>query len=455
MNKEKKELINTIKDNIKEVYSNRKTVKEIKHRLLKNHGITGGRVESVLNDPGVLVDADVREIALFLEQFFAKTGNLELNPKRWFTQFEMVEAKQYDMVLFERKSDYATFELENVLVAGNGVYVTTISPKVIAELMDNQVLYYNHEIQRQPTFIKRQNEMIRTPTVYPENIKEIKELLLKQKLVSTTIALNAAIGSSEIGEEYTFNSAKGTLTINKGTRLDILDGYHRCLASGEAYHENKELGEFEFILRLSNYTTREAAQYQAQLAKATPIPKARQQELAAERLADVVIQQLKAESEIGEHISSHHRVSPSAGELVSYNVFADAVEREFPMNVRIEARSVSKWLSEFFEYLIGMNQEEFAYNSKTQKSLMNYNKMFAGYIALAAKMRQENIGAEELQSILSDIDFSRNNTLWIELGVLDKNKKITSNANEKNISKHFSNLNLEKYKLETRKEMKL
>lgn len=438
---DKKELIQAIEENIKEVSDNNKAVDEIKHQLRK-HGISGGTVTAVLSDPKVLEDIDMRELALITEQFYLKTGIPALDVKEWFTKYEMTEARQYDKTLYTESTDYPHVEFENASIVGNGVLVTTVSPKKIAELMRSQVLYYNPEIQRQMTYVKRNNDIIETPTVYKKNVKEIKELLLKERLVSTTIALNAVIGSSDTDEELVFDPSKNTLTIGKGTRLDILDGYHRCLASEEAYEENPDLDNFKFILQISNWTTRQCQQYQAQLAKATPIPKAIQQSLEASRLADTVVQMLREGSDIGDRISSQHRISPIAGQLVSYNVFADAVEREFPMEFRIDAMEVADWLGKFFEYLIGLNRDEFTHNSSSKGSLMSYNKMFAGYIALAAKMKEEDVSIRQLQSILDGIDFSKSNPLWQEIGVLDETGRVKSGASERSIANYFKGLEL-------------
>lgn len=445
MIKSKNELVDIIKENIEAITESRIGIEEMKIHLRQN-GIGGGDVERVLSDPESLYDVDVRELALLVQQFYAKSGVIELRPSVWFTEFELKEASQYDKTLITNSTDYPEIIFENVNMIGLGVFSTSISPKMIHELISKQVLYYNHDIQRQSSYIKRNKEVIRIPTIYKNNVKEIKELLLKGSLVNTTIALNAAIGTSEQGEELIFDSSKNTLRVNKGTRLDILDGYHRCLASMEAYMENPNLNDFKFILQISNFTTKQAQQYQAQLAKATPIPKSRQQSLEASRLADTVAGILRSDSELSGRISMGSQVNTSANELVNYSVLADAIDREFDMELTVDAREVAEWLSEFFEYLIGKNREEFLYNSGRSESLMNYNKMFAGYIALASKMKNENVKISKLQEILESVDFSRSNRIWSKIGLLDEKGRISSKVNEKRIAEYFKNLDLKKTK---------
>lgn len=438
--KEKDKIIEVVKQFIDDLSTNKKAIEKVKNALSEN-GITSGAVERIMNDPDVLNDSDIREVALFVEQFYKSTSIQALEPTQWFTEFELKRARQFDKrLLTEDASDY-TIAFDNTSIVGNGIYVTTIDIKTITELFDAQILNYNYDIQRQAKRTMRKDQIIYSPTVYKKNVKEIKEHLLKEKLVSTSLAFNAAVGSSNSGEDITFDSSTGTLTINEGTQLDILDGYHRCLASVEAYRENPEL-EFRFILMISNYTTREAQQYQAQLAKATPIPKTRVQELEANRHADTVVRHLKSESELQDKISSQHQVKYAHGELVSYNVLADAIDREFNMRTGKDVREVSRYLAEFFEELIGDYPDIFLDSRSREASLMNYNKMFSGYIALAARMRKEKIGLDRLETILDSIDFSKNNPVWTELEVLNSDGRISNKANENKIAQYFENMEI-------------
>jgi hypothetical protein len=437
MENKKEKLVETIKKYISHISEDKNTTIEIKEQLGMNHGIAGGDIEKILSKPECLLDVDVRELALITQQFFLKTGIKELDPDEWFTKYDMKEAGQYDKSIFIEENKTTEIVFENVNVVGNGVYSTVISPKRISELFKKQLLNYNVEIQRQPKFVKRNNEIRKIPTTYRKNVEEIKNLLLKGGLFTSTLKFNAALGSSDTEEEFTYDANKRTLTVNEGTILDILDGYHRCLGSDAAISVNNDLGDFNFILELSNYTTKQAQNCQAQLAKATPIPKARQDALAAERQADTVVQILRSESELKDRITEGGRVSHIAGELVTYNVMADAIEREFPMKTKMEARNVAKYLSEFFEYLIGSYPDEFLETDRIKTSLMSYNKIFAGYIALAAEMKKENISLDKLKNILDEVDFSRENNAWKEMGILDNEGKVRNGADERKFSKYF------------------
>jgi len=440
MSKNRAELLEKIEDNIQYISTNKKAVSEIKEELSK-YRITEGRVEDYFSQPEVLEDADIRELALFSEQFYVKTGLKEFAPNNWFTEAEMKEARQFDYMFVHGEDDIVfPLEIENVIHIGNNLYVASLDIKTIAQLMKSKKLNYNYEIQRQATRVVRKDKMLFKPTIYKKNVKEIKELLKKDQLIHTTLAFNAATQTSDNGEELSYNGKKNVLTINEGTRLDILDGYHRCLASQQAYAENPDL-DFRFVVMISNYTTAQAQQYQAQLAKATPIPTARIQELEKNRLADTVVQILKSESELRDRVTTTgSRMNITAGELVSYRVLADSIDREFPMKSLLEARQTGQYLTTFFEYLIGLYPDEFLSTRNQNESIMAYNKLFAGYIGLAAEMKKQNLEFEKLKSILDKVDFKIDNPLWKELGIIRLDGKINNQIDESRISKYFRGL---------------
>lgn len=441
MEENRMELLDKIEKRIMLISNDRNKANEVKEELSK-YRIHEARVAEYFSDTAeVLEDADIREVALLAEQIYMKTGDQELNPENWFTEYEMKEARQFDF-LVGHDDDEITFPLtfENAVHVANDVYSVAMDVKTMAQLVRSKKLNYNTEIQRQPTRVKRKDQVILKPTVIKKNVKEIKELLLKGQLVPTTLAFNAATNTSETGDELSFDSKKRTLTINEGTRLDILDGYHRSLATEQAYSENPDL-DFNFIVLITNYTTRQAQQYQAQLAKATPLAVSRVKELEANSLSDTVVGILKSDSELRNRISSSPvRMNQSVGELVSYRVLADAIDREFPMKTKIDAREVGKYLTEFFEYLIGSFPETFIEFEDFDTSLMAYNRMFAGYVALAAEMKKQNKKPEEVAKILSKVNFSKDNPEWKKLNILDTDGKVNRKINESEIGKYFKKL---------------
>jgi hypothetical protein len=420
----------------------KKVINDIKKHLAQYDIID---VQGWLNDPeGRLSELDNREILLFTEQIFAKTGDMKVNVKEYFTEAEFSDARHFSGAV-ERMKNEIEFPITfpNATIVGNGAYMVTVDIQTINKLLSNELLDYNFDLQREATYRRVKNEVKKEPTLVMSNVKEISSHLLEGTLVPTVLVWNAAVRSSSTGTELVYNSNTMELTIEKNTDLFIVDGWHRCKASQNALQINPDLN-FNFAVLITNYSTKKAQQYQAQLAKATPISKVRIMELEANRLSDTVVQQLKEESDLKGRISQTNRIhtlNPEK-ELVTYNVLSNTIDEEFTMETRADAADVGDYLSEFFNMLIG----EFVNNIEEtkEKTLMAENSMFVGYIVLARRMFESNIKARDIRKIIKNIDFSRENELWKQIGVLDQNGNLTeTNKSRKAIRDYFNNLNLE------------
>jgi hypothetical protein len=420
----------------------KKVVNDIKKHLATYDIID---TQSWINDPEEnLKELSVSELLLFTQQVFAKTGDLRINVEDFFTQAELSDANQYSASI-ERMQNQLEFPitLSNVTVVGNGAYMATVDIQTIDKLLSNGLLDYNYDLQREATYRRTKNEIKKEPTLVMSNVKEISSHLLEGTLVPTVLVWNAAVRSSSTGTELVYNSNTLELTIEKDTALFIVDGWHRCKASQNALQMNPEL-HFNFAVLITNYSTRKAQTYQAQLARATPISKVRVQELEANRLSDTVVQQLKDESDLKGRISQTNRIHSLNKELVTYNVLSDSIDEQFKMETRADAADVGDYLTEFFNILIGEYSKEFLTNiEETRKtSLINDNNMFIGYITLARRMFESDIKARDIRKIIKNIDFDRNNPTWVGLIIDESGNLLETNKVRKNIRSYFEDLEL-------------
>jgi hypothetical protein len=431
-------LVNILQES--KLKTKRKQVNEIKQQLA-THDIID--VQFWLNDPETyLPTLTVSQLLLFTQQVFAKEGDLRINPEDFFSPSEFSDAKQYSASV-ERMGNQIEFPitLPNVTIVGNGAYMATVDIQTINKLLSNGLLDYNFDLQREATYRRVKNEVKKEPTLVMSNVKEISQHLLEGTLVPTVLVWNAAVRSSSTGTELVYNSNTMELTIERDTLLFIVDGWHRCKASQNALQINPDL-QFNFAVLITNYSTKKAQQYQAQLAKATPISKVRIQELEANRLSDTVVQQLKEESDLRGKISQTNRIhslNPDK-ELVSYNVLSDTVDEEFTMETRADAADVGDYLVEYFNMLIGeINNQE----NDRSKSLVAENSMFVGYVVLARRMFEAKIKPKDVRKIIKDINFGRTNPLWIQLGILDEKLNLTeTNKARKAIREYFNKLDI-------------
>ena len=333
--------------------------------------------------------------------------------------------------------------LEEVIQVDYDIYLAVIDVKTLAQL-SSLLLNYNFDIQREPQKRIVGGETIKEATLIMKNVQEIKENLLKGTQEVTNIVINASLGTSDEGDELIYDSKNNTLTITKGTRLDIVDGYHRCKASELAVNENPDI-DFKFGVLLLNYTDDQAAKYQGQLAKATPITKSRQKQLSEDRYADIIVNNISSRSELSGRITNNKRPNIQKNELVSYDVLADSIDKYFSVNRNYEVHRVSEYLIEFFDYLIGYYDEQFLINpiKYRRETLMLENNMFAGYVLLASRMFEEDKQVHLVTKIIGKIDFSRDNSMWKELGVIDNKGNLNDKRHtQKGIEQLFNNIDL-------------
>ncbi|GLI82407.1 hypothetical protein ANABIO32_00930 [Rossellomorea marisflavi] len=443
--RDKELLLDNLYSAISLIKRKRKIVTEIKQQLVEHHGIMSGTIQEWLTNPEKnLEGVDIRELYLLTEQLYLKTGDVEnLSPEKFFTEVEKKEARIYHASV-KRNTLELPITFEHATKVGNDAYMIPISIQMIDLMLDNMILDYDPELQREMTVTQDLKGNIRyQPTLVKSNLEQICDHLLKGTLVPTTLVFNAALSSSE-DEELVFDPKNLTLTVTKGTKLAVVDGFHRCRASQRALRLNSDL-EFNFVAIITNYSKPMAQRYQYQLSQQSPLSSDRVKQLKGDRHSDPIVNRLQVESDLKDRISQKGNIKPSVNQLVSYNLLADSIDNYFTINSNKDAKTVGSFLIEFFDELIGSFPEEFITNvSETRKeSIINENNMFIGYTIIANKLYQENLPAEKIVSIVNSIDFKRNNKEWIEANILDENGNFakTDKARD-NIAKYFKSLDI-------------
>lgn len=436
----RKQLEDKLKEIMIEIKDDKKVVDQIKKRLLK-YNITEGTTQRLFIYPEEIKNIDLRFLCLFAEEMYNVTKKEIINPKNHFTDTEIKSSKAYDGTLEVESPLKLPLTLKNVLMINNEDYITKMDIKFIKKLMDSKLLRYNFETQREAKFVKRKDTIEKVININKKSVNEICNELLKGNLFTTTITFNCLAGTSDSGDELIYDAKSMELIITEGTQIDIIDGYHRVLGALKALEINPEL-DFEFQVAIKNYNIRTAQQYIAQIATVNEINKTHIESLKASRRSDDVVRQLQRESDLGELISTSH-IFKASNKIVSYKILADTIEEEFDMKTKRDAMEVAEYLIEFFDYLLGSYPDAFItdYNSVNKKSLINANPMFAGYIVLAKRMKDEGIKISKLTKILDQIDFSRDNKQWEKLNIVS-NGVLTRDA-LKNIKKYFKDMKLE------------
>lgn len=429
-----------LSEKIKTIRRKRSITNKIKEGLLP-YEFYPGDVQEILNNPDQLLETlEQRKLILLGQQVFLVTQDESIYPNDYFNNNQMKKAQSWTGKEEYEPDIELPLELDDVIYLGKGRFYTYLSGDLSKKLMDARLLNYNFDVQREPEIIFVNGVRVEKPKVYKENVKEIKELIKKDDLEPTQIVINAVRGTADGGEdEIEYNEIDRKLTINRGTTLDIIDGFHRLLGMQLAMEENEVGKSFKFTLIITNYTVAKSKQYQAQFAKHTKISESRQKSLAMESYADRVVSDLKDESDIKGLIGEGKYLDTKVGEIVKYEVLVDAIERNFVLESKFDTRPVTKYLIDFFDNLLGGFREEFITESKLSRkeTVMNYSVMFYGYMKLAANMYENKIDPYEVIETLMTVDFSKNNPVWVELKLLNEDKTRTKKGNTEDLIKRI------------------
>ena len=440
---EKQELEDVLIPALEDIMNNKRATNRIKKRF-EEYDVQGGIVTQILVEPSRIKTVDMRLVILLTNLIYEETKNPDINPKSLFTPAELKEAQTYSGELYSNSEPIFPLSLGETTMIGNSAYITKMSAKKINELLSGGALTYNFLTQREATYLKAKGQQtpIRVATLNNTSVKEIAGHLLDGTKIPDMLTFNARPRSADCGDELTFDSKKRVLTINEGTILDILDGYHRSKGIQLALSINPDI-DFDFPVMIVNYTIAQARRYLGQMAKANPISKARAAELSQSSLSTTVVQQLREESMLKGRISQTERIITINKEIVSVSVLMESIEEEFDLKNKRDALDVGEYLVKVFDYLLSYFEEEFTtkYEETRKVSFINYNQMFAGYITLAARLYKQQRNAKDIVEIVRGIDFSKENSLWESIGLMRDGKVDYSKA-KKRIVRYFSELEI-------------
>ncbi|MET3505516.1 hypothetical protein [Halalkalibacter oceani] len=439
MKVERKELESVLIEILPTIKTKKDMVSKYKD-LMAEFKVLGGRVQSVLNDPEKEVpQLDDKELYVFSVQLYMTTGNQRLNPDHFYNEREKKEIET-TFTGYQAEEIKFPYTFKSSFEKLHDGYTGKISVTEMRLLSNGKQIQYNPNVQRSGKVKQVDDEtFIPVPKIFRRSIEGIKNRFLKGKLSSTTLTFNARLGSSDDGEEISYDEDTKELTITKGTLFDCIDGFHRFTATVEGQHENPNK-DMEFIIKIQNLTDAEAKEVFVEINTFNDITTSRMKEMDQEKLSTVAVEFLKKSgSELKEKITSENTVK--SDELTTFGILVDAVEEFFEMENRGQAIKTGQYLTKYFNNLCYSFPDEFISDIKEirYKSEINRPTMFYGFVCLAKRMQDEGIEIELLSDIVKDIDFNKEN--WQEL------KGKSPAGIRKHIKEVFENIDLSKYKV--------
>lgn len=415
---------------------------EIKRSLFKKSGVLPGKTQEIINGAKSLEEIELSLLCLLAQEVFRVTDNKDINPAGYFTKKEIDMANRQD---FAPETGAIKFPIviDDVLQVGSEDYITVMSIQQVVEWYNSNLLEYNFETQRNAKFERKRDKIIQVPNIKLKSVKEITEHLKNNTYLPDTITFNVLAGSGE-DDEVSYDRNKKQLII-KESEIDILDGFHRINAFAEAYREDPNI-DFSIQVSIKNYSLRKAQAYVAQINTINKMDVSHLKSLKADRYGDFVTKEIQRDSDLRGRVSQTSRPSRLQNQLVSYAMLADSIDETFDIESKKDAMDLSKYLIKFFDYLIGSYPEEFIekVSEYRKMSIINHNFMFAGYVVLAKRMKDEGIEISRLPDILGEINFSKDDPQWSKIGVINSGK-VDMRARA-NIKKFFNELDLVKYK---------
>lgn len=419
----------------------REIEKQIKTGLAEKM-ILPGEIQEWINSEEKLSEIETDKLFFLSEQTYKVLPWKSIMPSKYFTEREIKEIK----TMFEGYSSESImfpYIFHNVIQVNDDEYLGKIKASEINKI--SHLLQYNPITQREMRQLKRGSQTIPVPKIIKKNVNAMVDLMKKGRLISTMLTFNARFGTADDGEEVYYNSDDFSLTVQKGTLLDVVDGFHRITAISKAIMEDSSL-DMVFKITILNRDTPGAEDYFIQMNTFTPISTAHLESKKDTRQANIIARQVRDATHLKDTIAAGDSINKDSDLLITFITLSDAIDDVYQVTDRKNIASTTNYLIKFFNQLFYSFPNEFIDNiSEVRKeSIVNSNIMFYGYIMLSKKMLDNGVLLDRVEDIIKDIDFSRNNKLWEELKVLENG--VRSGRPKKEIYKYFDNIDLEKYK---------
>lgn len=276
----------------------------------------------------------------------------------------------------------------------DGSFTGTISYEQIYNFMNNNLLIYYKETQREGKLTKLGNKYIKTISINKKNIKEMSELAVKGELAPSEIKLNVLLTDEDIEPQITFKKQYkdiGELCIKPEyeneqykTLLSIVDGYHRVLAIvdavGKHLAKNDEMLQGYMLVTITTKTVEEIKQVILQTFKRSQTSKEFLKTLESNDYTKFVDNILK---NINISVANTYADLKTGDHIITYKtLLVDVVKC---MGIKVNSRSASVIISKE----IAENMEVILDYMKSKDIKITCNS-FIPILVIADKMRKDD-----------------------------------------------------------------
>jgi hypothetical protein len=442
--KDRSELVTNMINTLESLKHDKEKVAYIKQHLAE-YKVLPGRVTRIINkSENELPDVDENLLYLLSKVVFELEKDVKIDPEFYYTPREQKEIRtNYEGEVREKIEFPYTFK--NVSKVAEDNYIFPSDLQTVKELYENKLLEYNFETQREARqkTDKKTGDIIQVAKIVENSVNNIKSLIEKNQFDISMLTFNARLGSSDEFEELIYDEDNRTLTVTKGTLLDVLDGFHRVNGIVRALRDNPSINT-PIIFNVVNYDKKRAQEKFVQINTTNPISNSHKKKMAEARQSDFVARLLQSTSELNGKVSGSDLIARTSNLLVTFGVLSDAIDEFYDIEDKPQAMEIAEYLKKFIDNLFFSFPDIFLRDvaKVREDSLANSNVMFYGYILLSKRMLDAGIDIDKTKDILSKIDFSRSNKLWIKNNVVDGDNLRVVNRAKKGIVKIFEEIEL-------------
>ncbi|MBD8839412.1 hypothetical protein IFU39_16490 [Paenibacillus sp. CFBP 13594] len=416
---EREEIEQRIIDALMEVKHSRRKLYEL-NMTLAEYNVPFGLPQSIIQNDEIIKETELQYLIGLTRGLHDLLKHKNLDPESLFGEREIRDSEN---ALSSEEDNKLSLPLnfEEVIQIKYDSYLTKISLQKLVAMVNSQLIIYDEETQRGVIYKENKSGgIVKTPIVNKASVKRISTKMAKNQYFEDMITLN--VYSTEV-DPVTYNPESKTLTINNGSVISILDGFHRLQGAVAALQINPN-AELHEILSIRVYDFETAKKFFSQLNTINVLKKERRKELAQERLSDKVVSDLQQKSEIGKQIASASSISERAGELTIFDIMTYAIDNVYHLQRQLDIIKTSKYLNEFFAYLVGNYPDEFSPDIKQRKNrTMSHPLMFIGYIVMSKYMQANELSLDEIERYVELIDFEDEELL----SLLNAKKILTGN----------------------------
>lgn len=414
MKRDSVELTNLLSFTIKDL-NKKGRFDEVYRKAIKEDGLllyfTTKKITNILQDsmpPHTLSVEDLYNLSLF----FVKNKLIDIKLEDYFFNEDIKNAVNNKRSLKEKYTGDIT--IENVLFNGDEdaeEYITMLSYQEIGRMYDEGRLIYNFMTQRKAHTVKIKGRTERIADVNMESVYAIKEKMQEKDFHMNAITINMRITGEETKEHF---ASTNTLIIGEKTKLDLIDGYHRCKAIHLAWKENPKI-EGKMVVIIKHLTVTQARDYIAQEAKGNINNR---EEMRLYDSSNVVAKMVKLinENKMSGNILKN-RISMGNGEtdtLIYYEVFVKSLDAAWDEILQsattITLRKMSDFICEFYSIAYELICDKFKIKGiNGLKGTMALDMMLmSGFLFPAAQMYKsgKGIDIDKISGIVDKVDLT-------------------------------------------------